>query len=131
MESNTRRHWHNVALVVLALVVLGGGGIWHLLWAAPSSEDEAAVRFEVPRGASARAIAERLEKRGLIRSELGFRLLLRLRGQGADLRAGEFPVSPSMSAFEVIHALTRGPVWLYQVTLPEGWTAREMAARLE
>lgn len=130
-QGNSRRRLHNVVLVLLALGGLAAFGSWGAFLAPPSGEERPALRFEVPRGASAGQIAMQLEERGLIRSELGFRVLLRLSGEGGDLRAGEFPISPSMSAPEVLEALTEGPVWLHRITLPEGWTAREYAARLE
>lgn len=87
--------------------------------------------FSVERGASLSTIARELERAGLIRSAPAFRALARLRGLDARLRAGEYELSASRPAGEVLDILARGQVRLHEVVIPEGVTAAGVARRLE
>ncbi|MCB0221650.1 MAG: endolytic transglycosylase MltG [Chrysiogenetes bacterium] len=119
------------ALAIAGLVVaLGAAGAWQWMTGAPGGSGAPEVVFVVPPGSTAQRVGGELEELGLIRSARGFRLLLRLKGDARRLRAGEFALRASMDAGQVIDALIRGPFVLHQVTIPEGFSARQIAARL-
>lgn len=129
MSENSASVIRKVLVLVAAGVVLGAaGGLW--LLGAPGDEGAPEVVYVVEPGAGASAVAGELEQLGLIRSAAAFRALLRLSGDARRLRAGEFGLRASMDATEVIDALVRGPFVLHQVTIPEGFSARRIAARL-
>ncbi len=113
---------------LLACATLGGALGWSLR--RPSDTDRQVV-FEVPRGAMLGAVARELERAGLIRSALGFRVLARVTGRANGLRAGEYALSPALAADQVLDRLTRGAVMTHRVSLPEGLTMHEVAARFE
>jgi UPF0755 protein len=97
----------------------------------PVSNDSTAVTFRVEPGQSAARIGEALQAQGLIRSAQVFRLLVEQEGAGGRLAAGEYELSPSMSAREVVAALAGGRVRRgLSVTVPEGWRAEEIAWKL-
>ena len=108
----------------------GMGGLlgWSLR---PPSDEPREVVFEVPRGALLGPVARDLEAAGVIRSAWSFQLLARASARAAALRAGEYALSPSLAADEVLERLASGSVMTHRVVLPEGLTMSEVAARFE
>ena len=97
----------------------------------PVSNDSTPVTFPVEPGQSAARIGDALQATGLIRSAQVFRLLVEQEGVAGQLAAGEYELSPSMSAREVVAALAGGRVRRgLAVTVPEGWRAEEIAWKL-
>jgi UPF0755 protein len=88
------------------------------------------VVVEVARGESLARIARELEAAGAVRSARSFALLARWRGLGASLRAGEYELERSLDAAAVLERIAAGRVRTHAVSLPEGLTAEEVAARL-
>jgi UPF0755 protein len=115
--------------VTLACFAATGGLLgWSLR---PPSELPREIVFEVPRGAMLGPVARDLERAGVIRSAVSFQLLARVTGRGDALRAGEYALSPSLAADQVLEKLASGAVMTHRVALPEGLTLREVAARFE
>ncbi len=96
----------------------------------PRSDAGAEVLFEVKRGESLRAIATRLEQRGLVRDARAVTWWARLRGQAEQLHAGQYWLSPALSASEIIDRFASGRVATWEVVVPEGLTAAEIGQRL-
>jgi UPF0755 protein len=88
-------------------------------------------RVTIPRGADATMIARILEEEGVIRSRLWFLVLVNLRGATDDLKAGEYLLNSKMSTIEIIKRLVKGEVVLYKITIPEGYTTKQIASLLE
>jgi UPF0755 protein len=86
------------------------------------------VTLVVPPGASAEAIGRQLETLGLVRHPLLFRLLVRSRGLGGHLKAGEYALEGPLSVEQIVGLLARGEVVRRDVTIPEGRTLAETAA---
>ena len=91
----------------------------------------APVIVEVPAGSTAAAVGEILERHGLIRSALLFRVMARLEGLDGSLQAGYYRLRPDMHLREVLRMLAQGTVAVEQVTIPEGATIRTIAAQLQ
>lgn len=85
--------------------------------------------FVIQRGESISQIADRLQKEGFIRSEIVFKIALRLSGDGRQIVAGDFKLSSAMNLDEVIKNLKLGPVDRW-VTLIEGLRVEEVAKKL-
>lgn len=81
----------------------------------------------IPRGSSIAKVATTLETSGVIGSALPFRYLLRFTGGSYKVRAGEFRFRKNMRPLEALRTLYFGEPILHQVTIPEGWTARQIA----
>jgi UPF0755 protein len=116
------------AVTVACFAAVGGLLGWSLR---PPSDVPREVVFELSRGARLGTIARELEHAGVIRSAYSFELLARVTGRGAALRAGEYALSPSLAADQVLEKLASGAVMTHRVVLPEGLTLREVAARFE
>jgi len=120
-----------VALVVLAL--LGAAAVaGSLRWAlSPALTSAPPVIFDVRPGASLGQVARDLEARGLIRSAVAFRWLARYRELDGALQVGEYALSAAQAPREILMQIVEGRVVVYEVVIPEGLTAAQIALRLE
>lgn len=84
---------------------------------------------EIANGASASGIAETLYENGVISNKLIFRIYVTLRGREQKLSFGEYHFPPRLSLSEVVTKLETGKVKLHPVTITEGLTISETAAR--
>ena len=114
--------------VAAALLAVAGWGAWRHETRAPRLAAGAPpVKLVVPPGASAEAIARKLDALDLVRHPLVFRLLVRSRGLGGQLKAGEYALEGPLSLEEILEILARGEVVRREVTIPEGRTLEETA----
>jgi len=111
------------------LLLAAAAAAWTALQ--PAASTGAPVIFEVPKGAGVARIARDLQRRGVIRQALAFRVLARLRGLDAGLRAGEYELAPSLSPGDILAQIAQGRVRTHRIVLPEGLTAVEIAGRLQ
>jgi len=114
-------------LAVVSAALLASYGRTLLL---PVADAPAPTVFEIPRGASLSAVAERLEAAGLVRSALAAKLYARSRALENRIQVGEYELSPDLSLPQILDILVSGRVKTYPVTLPEGIRASEIADRL-
>ncbi len=117
-----------IALVVVAMVAVGAVVVQRL---GPVAADGSAQAFVVDRGASLGRVAADLERAGLVRDARAVVAWTRWRGLAESLQAGEYELSPAMSAGEIVDAIATGRVRSYEIVIPEGTRALEIAARLE
>ncbi len=101
-----------------------------LTWAAHSyffSKGEL-MTITISHGQSGAAVAKELKEKGIIRSELLFKILLRLTSSSSDLKAGKFDLRKRTSDLEVINCIKSGKCTHYEkVTFLEGWRSEEIA----
>jgi peptidoglycan lytic transglycosylase G len=87
----------------------------------------------VPKGEGATAIAERLERDGIIADRRIFMTsilyFMYLKGEGT-LKAGEYQFDKNATMRQVLDTLVEGKSIQYRVTLPEGWTSAQIVKRL-
>jgi UPF0755 protein len=111
------------------LIFLAAGSIfWFFQNTKPVSNDKTFSNFLIAKGSSAGQIGNKLQKTGLIRSSLAFKVYVRLSGKAGKIQAGEFRFTPSFSLFQTVEQLLKGPVEIW-VTIPEGLRREEIAAR--
>lgn len=84
----------------------------------------------IPKGASSVEIGRRLEIAGVVRRAGDFVIAVRLRRLTRSLQEGEYRLSPAMGLLEIVDRIARGAVVLYSVTIPEGFTARQIVDEL-
>lgn len=75
-------------------------------------------------------IAQTLREAGIIQSRWAFLALAYLQGSLTRLQAGEYEFTPGMSLLEILRKLEAGRVITHQVTIPEGFTAQDIARLL-
>ncbi len=110
-------------LIVLAAALWVGYGL--LLPAGPTAEQFVMLRP----GASARAIAHKLQDEGVIRSVPAFLLLHAVKRR--TLKAGEYRFDHPANAIETYDRLARGDIYVRTVVVPEGYNIFEIANALE
>ena len=96
----------------------------------PAEKAGRSCTLVVPRGATLRQVADRLENKGLITGKHAFLLWSRLMRYGRHIKAGEYEFSAQMSPLEILHMLARGQILTHEVTLPEGFTVSQIATVL-
>jgi peptidoglycan lytic transglycosylase G len=115
-------------ILLLVLVVLATGAFGVYRYATGASGPSRTVSVEIPPGATAGDVGELLERRGVIRSSLAFRLSAQLRGYGSAIQAGSYELVTNMTIPEVFDVLEAGPVLdTVTLTVPEGLEVGEVA----
>ena len=131
----------NGALTILLLTLLvAGGAVMYLSTAmdarGPLAQNKIVV---IPRGDGRQAIADRLEKDGMITSRnlfLASAIWLGLSGGTAggkeiNLKAGDFEIKQGASIRSIIETLSEGRTVMTRVTVPEGLTSHQIVERLK
>lgn len=96
----------------------------------PKSLVESQTIFTIPSGASVTSVAMALEQNGYISSWEAFRFYVIYKGMDTQIKAGDFKLSPSMTAIEISQSIQSAysadvPFYIYP-----GWRAEEIAAAL-
>ncbi len=123
------RHRELITLVASGILLVITVHIYSLLFV-PASTDTTTRIVNIPTGVSFRVVTNMLIKKGIIRDSRGLDLLAWLTGSYRSVKAGEYELSPSMSAYEVLNVLVKGRVKEYVVTFPEGYSIKEIARTL-
>ncbi|MEJ5243084.1 MAG: endolytic transglycosylase MltG [Desulfomicrobiaceae bacterium] len=112
------------------LCALAGAGAWglHRYLTTPLDPAGPPIIFSVQRGEGTEAVIARLAEAGLVRTPRLLTAVARI--GGSNLRAGEFSLSAAMSPQQILWTLRFGPPVRYRVTLPEGLTLTQTAARV-
>jgi UPF0755 protein len=113
-------------LFILVILFVGLYFWWQNGIAPVDSVDTSTKTFTVQSGAGTRTIVEDLKKQGIIRDPIVFFLLIKQRGIDGKIQAGQFSLSPSMSAPEILSKLQVGTFDI-TITIPEGKRAEEIA----
>jgi UPF0755 protein len=116
-----------VVLVFLAIAV-GALGSWYVLHefdapgpAAAGGVPETVV--SVPMGTGLNQTAAILEKQGVVREALIFRIGVMVNRKAAALKAGEYAIPSRASPSQIMEILVEGKSIVYKLTLAEGLTS--------
>ncbi len=91
---------------------------------------EKKVHVKITRGMTTAEIARQLSDKGVISNSWKFRILSRMRGYDGQMKTGTYTFAMGMSDEEVFEAILNGAKHLARLTIPEGFTVKEIAARL-
>ncbi len=121
--------------VVLFLILAGGGGAAYTYYQIFSPLDKNSFQtliFVVEKGSGVKTISAKLQEENLIRSQFWFKTYVWYKDQGANLQAGQYALGPNLNIPEILDIITGGRVIVNeaQVTLPEGFSARQIEDRL-
>lgn len=77
-------------------------------------------------GDSLQQVSRHLEKQGLVSSARKFSLIVRSRGLANRIQAGEYEFKTGETPLDMIEQLAAGRVKTYQVTIPEGFSMKQI-----
>lgn len=118
-------------VILAALVAFAGHRYWQSRLEVPIALEEPAL-YEVPDGAGYHQVVSELAERGILADAWAFRLLARLEPEALPrLRPGEYRLEPGMNGRELLSLLGSNEVVRYPLTIPEGWTFRQMRELLD
>ena len=119
-------------VIVCGLIYTGVQKVDSMFFAAVDETDTAVMDFEVAAGSSLSTVARRLEEAGLISNHTVFKYMADLMGMGQKIQSGDYELSRSMSATEILNQLVSGdgkPLTA-RITIIPGWTVEDVAAYL-
>ena len=120
-----------VAIVLSVGVIVGAASLWfrdavYVDRALPEHQTDVVIE----RGSTFSQVVTALNDKHVLGSPLAFRLLARLRHVDGDVKAGEYRFPAHQTSDEVLRRLVRGEQFAVWVTIPEGYTAHEIAHAL-
>jgi UPF0755 protein len=118
-----------VTVSVIIFCVFTGYFWWTDAMGPVDKNNTTPIMFLVPSGQGSKEISRRLAAEGLVRSQIGFYLLVRFFGTDGQIQAGDFRLNKSMDARTIATELTHGMVDVWVTTL-EGWRVEEIAMAL-
>lgn len=113
--------------ILIAITVLAGAVAVKALMGPPSSASSEPVEIVIPEGTGTGAIAGILKEAGLISSEFGFKLYVKLLGQDASLKFGKYDFSATEGLGSIVKKLEYGLQKGVELRIPEGYTAKQIA----
>ncbi|MBC5810312.1 MAG: endolytic transglycosylase MltG [Candidatus Eremiobacteraeota bacterium] len=123
--------WILRALVLVFAVAIAAAAYVYYLAAFDRSRPATETNVVVARGSTTHEVARQLKASGVIGHVRLFELLARAKRVETSVKAGEYRFGPKLTPLEVLDRVVTGgsqvAVW---VTIPEGFTAREIAGVL-
>jgi UPF0755 protein len=116
--------------VKIRAVLFALGAVFLLADCAPAPTAGEPVELMIPQGASFREVVDSLESAGLVTSPRLFRIYSRMRGVDRQVRAGEYTFRIGASWSLILDDLTEGRVVTESLTVPEGFTLKQMVPRI-
>jgi UPF0755 protein len=119
-------------LALLAIAAMGAGAGWldSQIDRAYRGHRPERVFVDIPRGTSRLEVAAILKRNDVIRSRLAFALFSEWHLR-KPLQAGEYLFDRSLNSREVFWKISRGQIFVHNVTVPEGWTMYDIAAEVD
>ena len=115
---------------VLSLAAAGGLALYgKSLYDRPGPLVEE-TNFVVREGATLNAVADELERRGIIADDRVFVYAARLVGNDRGIKTGEFAIPANASMRQVMDELVNGKPVEFRVTVPEGFTVYQALQRI-
>jgi len=133
MKSSSGKRVVKLGLVLLLVVLVTAAAAWQFAYRQgqpmdPNEQDMIEVR--IPQYSTAHSVAAILIEKGLIRDERVFLAYCYWQGHEKDLQAGLYDFSKSQSLAQIIQQLVEGKVKQMALTVPEGYTVRQIGELL-
>ncbi len=119
--------------ILIAIIILGVACyLWYVHAISPvDAGNESRVKVKIESGWSTETIANELKSQGVIRSPLAFRLYVQVHRLEKTLQAGVYLLHTSFSNAEIVQMLRTGRGEEISVTIPEGYTVRDIDTLLK
>ena len=123
----------NFILSVIVLCAIAASVLFYIgktQFETAGSQSEDAV-FLVKRGTNIGEIADSLERRDLISDGRVFRFAAKAYGYENEMKAGEYLIPANASMRDIMNLLRSGKSIVYQMTVPEGLTVKQIFDRIQ
>jgi UPF0755 protein len=117
-----------LTLIAVALLCIG---LWLQGFVTTAVTPQGPLVLDIKPGSSFKQIAGQLEESGIISDARCFTLLARWHKTTGQIHAGQYLFEFAATPGQVLARLVAGDIRKFHVTIPEGFTMREIAARLE
>lgn len=119
------------AVSVLVLLVAGSGLLGQWWFEGRAVTPPGSPRVDIPLGTALPQVAARLAAAGVVSDEGNFVRLARRSEAGQKIKAGSYRFTVAATPREVLDRLVAGDVIKIRITVPEGFTLRDIATRVE
>lgn len=109
------------------LVIIFLSVAFSLFFISPAEKEGKSRMVIVREGLSLKEVAGELERRKIITSKILFELWAKVMGSSKKIKAGEYLLSPGLPPVRILEILTKGDVITHPVTVPEGFTRKQIA----
>jgi len=116
-------------IVLVAVAGLAAAWFGKSMFEAPGPNQHAELVMIRPSSSSS-AIADTLEREGVISDARIFRIGLRINGADGALKAGEYEIKSGASMHDIMDLLQSGKSVLASLTIPEGLTVQQAVQRI-
>lgn len=119
-------------VIVCGLVYTGYRKVDEMFFAPVDALDTSVTSFAVASGSSLSTVSKNLEEAGLIHNHSVFKYMADFMGMGQKIQSGDYELSRSMSATEILDQLISGdgkPLTA-RITIIPGWTIEDIAQYL-
>lgn len=114
---------------LLTVLVAGGFFYGYSAWSGPGPLAEGKT-IVIARGAGVNHIAATLDREGVIKSGLVFKIAARVTGEQAWFKAGEYEFPARIAMRDAMAKIVSGDVVLRKITIPEGWTSWQIVQHI-
>ncbi|NLV76311.1 MAG: endolytic transglycosylase MltG [Tissierellia bacterium] len=134
--TNAKKKSNINKILILLIIIIGllivGKSYYNRGFMAVDTKNPEKIDVEIPIGSSPNKIARILKEKGLIRSEIIFKIAVRNTKAAEELKAGNYTLSTHMDVYEIIQELSKGGnnEKVTRFTIPEGYEIRQMADKL-
>lgn len=97
---------------------------------APMNVSDGGNRLDVVPGTSLTGISDELSRRGILETAWAFNAYARFSGDAKRIQAGEYLIGSGTSPRGLLDQLVSGRVYLYDLTIIEGWAFADVIAAL-
>jgi UPF0755 protein len=115
-------------VLLLGVIAAGAAGWGHFAFTGPGPS-AAAITVVIPKGSGSEAIAEQLERAGIVGSRWVFLVGTKIRR--ASLKAGEYAFPAHVAPIEAMRILAEGRSIVHRLTIAEGLTVRQVRALVQ
>lgn len=119
-----------IGLVTIFLLVLGFASVRYYYLSTDVALSSNPQEVRISKGMNLQDIAELLDRQELIRDQRSFIIATKLMGRDKSLKAGRFLLQDVRNYYDLIVNLSNSQVHTVQVTIPEGYQARQIAQLL-
>ncbi len=123
--------WLTISLVSLVTIAIFTVAVFDYFIHTPKAKTASEQRFTVVNGDGLRVISSNLEKNKIISSDIMFMVYMKVSGLSGNIQAGDYNLSASMTPLTIADILSKGKIASRTITIPEGWTIKDIGNYLE